>query len=89
MALDLLRKQGIDASSGSLCNMTDDQQANILMQNARANIEIHLREASDWQVSVTDDGFKRQRSYEYVRFAVLECLLLVTVVALAYFLWSN
>lgn len=87
LAIMQLQKHGVYVDD--VCNLTEDKQALILMQNARAVIEIELQDKQDWQLSIYEHGFHRQRSYKFVRFAVVECLLIVTIVALAYLIWKH
>lgn len=87
LAIMQLQKQGVYVNS--ICNLSEYKQALVLMQNARAITEIELQDKQDWQMSVYEHGFHRQRSYKFVRFAVVECLLIVTIVALAYTLWKH
>ena len=85
VALQQLRKNGIPLDN--VCNMSEPLQARILMQNAKAITEFELMDKQDWRITMGKHHFKRQRSYSLVRFAVVECLLLVTVVALAFMIW--
>ena len=87
LALMQLRKHGLDTSN--LCNLTETQQAVIYMQNAKAIIEEELRDKQEWHLTVGKHHFHRDRAYSNVRFAVVECLLLVTVVALAFLIWTK
>lgn len=85
VALQQLRKNGVLIDN--VCNMSESQQARILMQNAKAITEFELMDKQDWHITMGKHHFRRQRSYSLVRFAVVECLLLVTVVALAFMIW--
>lgn len=88
MALTLLRANSV-ADIDHVCNMSEAQQALMLMQNARAAAEQQLRDQRDWRIYVHEHGFRRERSYNSVRFAVVETLLLVTVVGLGYLIWAK
>lgn len=83
-----LHKQGIEQPI-SLCHLPPSQQALILLQNAKFLIEDDLREKNDWQIIYTENRFQRTRSFAFVRFAMVECLLLISVTGLSYLIWKQ
>lgn len=87
LALQQLRKIGV--VDLDLCALAPPRQALLLMQNAKFYIEEDLREKNDWKIVYTQNRFHRTRSYAFVRFAMVECLLLIAVVGLAYLIWKK
>lgn len=87
LVLAQLHKQGI--LTPNLCHLPSARQALILMQNAKFLIEDDLREKNDWQIIYTEDRFQRSRSFAFVRFAMVECLLLISVAGLSYLIWKQ
>lgn len=81
---------GVDAAASGLCNLEDTKAAKILMLAALGNFQLGLRDDSDWTIVVADTSsgrLVRQRSFSSVRFAVLEGMLLISIVALGRAIW--
>ena len=89
MQLAMMQLQKSNILVDSLCELPEDTQALILMQNARANAVFQLQDQQDWHLMINENGFYRERSYQSIRFAVIETLLLITVMALAYSIWAK
>ena len=72
------------------CNIDDQVLADVLMKAALGNLHLGLRDSTDWSVILADVGtgqLVRTRSFSAVRFAIIECLLLVAIVALGRAIW--
>jgi len=83
-----LEKMGVNASN--LCSLTEDQTTLLLMKAALAEYVLGLKDPNDWSVVVANaesGQLVRQRSFSSTRFAVVESLLLISVVALGRVLW--
>ena len=91
-ALMQLDKMGIDSSLSTVCTLSDDAVAQLLMKAALAEYIMGLQDANDWSIVVADAGtgqLTRQRSFSAVRFAVIESLLLIAVAALGRAVWMG
>lgn len=85
-----LEKMGISSDLSNLCELSGENIATILMKAAYAEYIIGLRDPSDWSIVVANaesGQLERQRSFSSTRFAVIESLLLISVVALGRVLW--
>jgi hypothetical protein len=91
-ALIELNKMGITNNFSNLCEFTDHELATILMKAAYAEYIIGLNDPSDWSIVVADaesGQLMKKRSFSSTRFAVIESLLLISIVALAHLLWNK
>lgn len=91
-ALMQLDKMGIDSSTSSVCFLSEDAVAQLLMKAALAEYLLGLQDPNDWSIIVADAGtgqLTRQRSFSSVRFAVIESLLLIAVAALGRSVWMG
>jgi len=89
-ALRELDKMGVDSSLTSLCSLPEDKVALLLMKASLAEFLIGLQDGKDWSIVMLDSGhLVRERSFSAVRFAVVECLLLMSIVALGWSIWTN
>lgn len=89
-ALRQLDQLGVPRDLRSLGNMTDAMVGNVLMRAALGNLLLGLRDPDDWSVVVADVGsgkLVRRRSFSSVRFAVIESLLLISILALGRAVW--
>ena len=89
-ALMELDKMGIDPSLSSVCSLSEDVVAKLLMKAALAEYVMGLQDPGDWAIVVADAGtgqLTRQRSFSAVRFAVIESLLLIAVAGLGRAVW--
>lgn len=86
-ALRELDKMGVNIAAG-WCNLPEEQVALILMKACLAEFLIGLQDDKDWKIVMLDSGhLTRERSFSAMRFAVMECLLLIAVVALGWSVW--
>jgi hypothetical protein len=79
-----LEKLGVNRSL-SICDLTDNQASLILMKAALAEYIVGLQEPGEWNIVVVDAStgkLKRERSFDAVRFNVLEGLLVISIAAL-------
>ena len=77
-------------SDMDLCNLDERVKARVLMRAALGNLQLGMRDDTDWSVIVADVStgqLIRVRSFSAVRFAVIESLLLVAIVALGRAIW--
>jgi hypothetical protein len=91
-ALMELNKMGISTSLSNLCELSETNLALILMKAAYAEYVIGLKDPSDWTIVVADaesGQLSKKRSFSTTRFAVIESLLLISIVALAHLLWKK
>jgi len=89
-ALLELEKMGVNASLSNVCSLSEDTTSLLLMKAALAEYVLGLRDPNDWAVVVADAETRqlvRQRSFSATRFAVIESLLITSVVALGRVLW--
>jgi len=89
-ALLELEKMGVNASLSNVCSLSEDTTSLLLMKAALAEYVLGLRDPNDWAVVVADaetGQLVRQRSFSATRFAVIESLLIISVVALGRVLW--
>lgn len=90
MALLELSKMGVDENLQNLCFLEDNIKYNVLMKAALGEYLFSLRDPNDWSIVVIDvenGQFARKRSFSNTRFAVLETLLIISVLALGRLLW--
>lgn len=90
MAMLELQKLGMDDSLQNICSLKDEVKFNILMKAALGEYLFSLKDPNDWSVIVMDvenGQFTRRRSFSNTRFAVLETLLIISVLALGRLLW--
>lgn len=83
-------KMGIDASLNNLCDLSQDKVALILMKAALAEYVLGMKDPNDWNIVVANaetGQLTRKRSFSATRFAVIESLLLVSIIALGRLLW--
>lgn len=88
-ALRQLDQLGVPRS-GLLDNMTDAAVGRVLMRAALGNLILGIRDPDDWSVIAADVGsgkLVRRRSFSSVRFAVIESLLLIAILALGRAVW--
>lgn len=89
-ALIELSKMGVNANLSNICELEDDIRNNILMKAALGEYIFGLKDPNDWSVVVVDTEtgrFTRKRSFSATRFAILESLLIISVLAMARVLW--
>jgi hypothetical protein len=89
-ALIELSKMGVHANLSNICELEDDIRNNILMKAALGEYIFGLKDPNDWSVVVVDTEtgrFTRKRSFSATRFAILESLLIISVLAMARVLW--
>jgi len=89
-ALLELEKMGVNASLANVCSLSEDSTSLLLMKAAMAEYMLGLRDPNDWTVVVANaetGQLVRQRSFSATRFAVIESLLIISVVALGRVLW--
>ena len=89
-ALVQLDHLGVSRDITSCGNMTDETLADVLMRAALGNIILGMKDPDDWSVIVADTSsgrLVRQRSFSASRFAVIESLLLIAIVALGRSVW--
>lgn len=73
-----------------LCGLPEEQIALILMKACLAEFMIGLQDDKDWSVVMRGSGYlTRERSFSAMRLAVLECLIIVAVVALGWSVWTS
>jgi len=92
VAMRELDKMGVSSAwaTDRLCGLPEEQSALILIKACLAEFLIGLQDDNDWSVVMLDSGhLSRVRSFSAVRFAVLECLLIVAVVALGWSVWIH
>jgi len=87
-AMRELDKMGVGSSG--LSDLSEDKVALILMKASLAEFLIGLQDDKDWSVVMRGSGhLVRERPFSAVRLAVIECLLLIAVVALGWSVWTN
>jgi hypothetical protein len=85
-----LEKMGIELNFSNVCELDSDTLARILMKAALGEYILGLKDPNDWSVVIANaetGQLTRQRSFSATRFAVIESLLLVSIVALGRVLW--
>ena len=83
-ALAQLRKLGVEDLS-DVCKLDEDTLATLVMHAALGSLTLNLKDPSDWSITVADlntGTLVRKRSFTSTRYAIMESLLLVAVVAL-------
>lgn len=83
-ALAQLRKLGVSDLS-DVCRLDEATVATLVMHAALGSLTLNLKDPSDWSVVVADlntGTLVRKRSFTSTRYAIMESLLLVAVVAL-------
>ncbi len=89
-ALIELNKMGIDSNFSSLCVLEEEKLALLLMKAAYAEYVIGLKDPNDWNIVVADaetGQLARKRSFSSTRFAIIESLLLISIIAIGRLLW--
>jgi len=86
-----LDKLGIDSSMESLCTLSDERVALILMKAVLAEYELGLQEDNDWNVvaDLETGQLTRTKIYSSTRFAIIESLLVASIATIVYVLWKN
>lgn len=90
MAILELQKLGMDDTLQNMCSLKDEVKFEILMKAALGEYLFSLKDPNDWSIIVIDvenGQFTRKRSFSNTRFAVLETLLIISVLALGRLLW--
>lgn len=85
-----LEKMGIARNFSNLCTLNDFTLSHILMKAAYAEYIIGLQDPNDWSIIVADGEtgqLLRKKSFSSTRFAIIESLLLITIIALGRQLW--
>lgn len=85
-----LEKMGVHKNLDNLCSLSQETVALVLMKAALAEYIMGLRDPNDWSVVVANaetGQLTRQRSFSATRFAVIETLLLIAIVALGRVMW--
>ena len=80
----------VSTSSSSNSSLTEAVLADVLMRAALGNLLLGMKDADDWSVVVADTStghLVRRRSFSASRFAVIESLLLIAIVALGRSVW--
>lgn len=83
-ALAQLSKLGVGDLS-DVCKLDEATVATLVMHAALGSLTLNLKDPSDWSVVVADLNtgmLVRKRSFTSTRYAIMESLLLVAVVAL-------
>ena len=83
-ALAQLRKLGVE-DLNDVCKLDEDTLATLVMHAALGSLTLNLKDPSDWSITVADlntGTLVRKRSFTSTRYAIMESLLLVAVVAL-------
>jgi len=89
-ALVELNKMGINSNFSNLCNLDGEELALVLMKAAYAEYVIGLQDPNDWNIVVADaetGQLSRKRSFSSTRFAIIESLLLISIIAIGRLLW--
>lgn len=79
-----LLKLGVDLS-GNVTALPDEVMGLLLMKAALADYLTGLNEAGEWRIVVSDANtgqLKRERAFSVMRFAVVECLLLLSIICI-------
>ena len=85
-----LEKMGVNSDLSGICELDSDTVARVLMKAALGEYILGLRDPTDWSIVIANaesGQLVRQRSFSATRFAVIESLLLVSIVALGRVLW--
>ena len=85
-----LEKMGINQNMTNVCELRDSVLARVLMKAALGEYILGLRDPNDWSLVIANaetGQLVRQRSFSATRFAVIESLLLISIVALGRVLW--
>ena len=89
-ALLELEKMGVDRNMTNLCELSPEVVSRILMKASLGEYILRLRDPNNWNIVVANaesGQLVRQRSFSATRFAVIESLLLISIVALGRVLW--
>ena len=89
-AMRQLDHLGVPRDISSCGNLTNSVLADVLMRAALGNLLLGMKDADDWSVVVADTStghLVRRRSFSASRFAVIESLLLIAIVALGRSVW--
>lgn len=88
-ALNQLRKLGIE-QVGDICSLDDATLAKLIMHAALGNLILGMKDPYDIVVADLNTGrLVRKRSFTSTRYAVLESLLLIAVMALGMAVWQK
>jgi len=85
-----LSKMGVTENLTNLCSLESYNLYNILMKAAMGEYIFSLKDSNDWVITldnVETGQLVRKRSFSATRFAILETLLVVSIVALGRVLW--
>jgi hypothetical protein len=85
-----LEKMGLSRNFSNLCSLNDFTVSHVLMKAAYAEYIIGLQDPNDWSIIVADGEtgqLIRKKSFSSTRFAIIESLLLITIIALGRQLW--
>jgi len=85
-----LSKMGVSENLNNLCDLDAEYLYNILMKAALGEYIFSLKDPNDWILTVdnvNNGQLIRKRSFSATRFAILETLLIISVVALGRVLW--
>jgi hypothetical protein len=85
-----LAKMGVSENITELCTMETKYLYNILMKAALGEYIFSLQDPNDWILTIDNvqtGQLIRKRSFSATRFAILETLLIITIVALGRVLW--
>lgn len=89
-ALRQLDQLGVPRDLATLGNLSDEVVGRVLMRAALGNLVLGMRDEGDWSIIAADVGsgkLVRRRSFSSARFAVVESLLLVAILALGRAVW--
>jgi hypothetical protein len=81
---------GVRRDTATLANLSEPVLARILMRAAIGNLALGMRDPADWSflaADVASGKLVRRRSFSAVRVAVIESLLLISIVALGRAVW--
>jgi len=88
-ALNQLRKLGVE-DVGRLCSLDDDTLARLVMHAALGNLILGLKDPYDTVKADLNTGrLVRKRAFTSTKYAILESLLLIAVVALGMAVWQR
>ena len=85
-----LEKMGLSENLGNICSLDSDTLSLILMKAALGEFILGLRDPNDWNIVIANaetGRLERQRSFSATRFAVIESLLIICIVALGRVIW--
>jgi len=85
-----LSKMGVTESLNNLCTLDAENVYDILMKAALGEYILSLKDPNDWVITldnVETGQLIRKRSFSATQFAILETLLIISIVALGRVLW--